>query len=202
MSHQPAWYTQKALDQWSASVIAAFPELSQTQAVGLATGSFGMVLARSCALSAVAFFLAKLLGRKYDTVRQRLREFYQEAAAKKGAHRRDRDVSACFAPLLRWVLRDWQGYQLAVALEAATLGSLFTVLCVSVVYRGCAIPVAWQIVPATAKGSWKEPWLALLFAVPRRGARGLDGRGAGRPGPVRQVAVRGHPPVELAPPVA
>jgi hypothetical protein len=30
-----------------------------------------------------------------------------------------------------------------------------------VVDRGCAIPVAWKSVPATAKGSWKEPWLAL-----------------------------------------
>jgi hypothetical protein len=128
----------------------------------LATWSFGMVLARSCALSAVAFFLAQLFARQYDTVRQRLREFYQEATAKKGTHRRELDVTACFGSLLRWVLRDWQGQQLAVALDASTLGSLFTVLCVRVVYRGCAIPVAWKIVPATAKGSWQEPWLALL----------------------------------------
>jgi hypothetical protein len=143
-------------------VSTAFPELSKPQAVGLATWSFGMILARSCARSAVAFFLAKLLGGKFLTVRQRLREFYQEATAKKGDHRRDLDVSACFGSLLRWVLRDWQGRQLAVALDASTLGSLFTVRCVSVVYRGCAIPVAWKIVPATSKGSWKEPWLALL----------------------------------------
>ena len=33
---------------------------------------------------------------------------------------------------------------------------------VSVVYRGCGIPVAWKIVSATAKGSWQPYWLELL----------------------------------------
>lgn len=162
MSRQKPFYTKKALDQWTDEVACAFPALSKTQAAGLATWSFGMVLARSCALTAVAFFLAKLLRHKYDALRQRLREFYQEADAKKGSKRQDLQVTSCFAPLLRWVLRDWQGRQLAVAVDASSLGSLFVVLCVSVVYRGCAIPVAWTILPATAKGSWKEPWLKLL----------------------------------------
>jgi hypothetical protein len=49
-----------------------------------------------------------------------------------------------------------------VAIDASTLGTLFTVLCISVVYRGGAIPIAWKIVPAVTKGSWQEPWLALL----------------------------------------
>ena len=33
---------------------------------------------------------------------------------------------------------------------------------ISVVYRGCGIPVAWKIVEATAKGSWKPHWLKLI----------------------------------------
>ena len=33
---------------------------------------------------------------------------------------------------------------------------------ISVVYRGCGIPVAGKIVEATAKGSWKPHWLKLL----------------------------------------
>src|SRR5260370_41954615 len=110
-----------------------------------------MVLARCCALTTVALFLAKLLGQKLNPVRQRLREFYQEADAKKGAPRQQLDVTACFGPLLRWLLRDWPSRQVAIAVDASTLGSLFVVLCVSVVYRGCAIPVAWKILPATAK---------------------------------------------------
>lgn len=162
MSRHQALYTRKALTQWTDEVGRAFPGLSQPQAAGLASWCFGMLLARSCALSAVAFFLAKLLRQQYDAARQRLREFYQEAEAKKGSKRRDLDVTACFAPLLRWVLRDWPGQQLAIALDASSLGALFVVLTVSVVYRGCAIPVAWKILPATAKGSWKAPWLHLL----------------------------------------
>src|SRR5439155_242616 len=38
----------------------------------------------------------------------------------------------------------------------------FGVLAVSVVYRGCAIPVAWVILPAGAKRAWRREWLRLL----------------------------------------
>jgi hypothetical protein len=41
----------------------------------------------------------------------------------------------------------------------------FTVLCISVVYRGCAIPVAWKIVKAEEKGSWKPHWMGLLTPI-------------------------------------
>jgi hypothetical protein len=143
----------KALRQWSDDLADAFPQRAQPQVLGRATWSFGMILARSCALTSVALFAAPFLGQKYHAVRQRLRAFYQEAAAKKGDQRRDLDVTTCFAPLRRWLLRDGDGRQLARALDASTLGALFTVLCLSVVYRGCAIPVAWTIVPATTKGS-------------------------------------------------
>jgi Transposase DDE domain len=166
MSRQRSWYSKKALNQWTAEVTAAFPELSKPQVTGLAWWSFGMVLAKSCALTAVVFFLAKLLAFKVRSLSQRLREFYQEAPAKsgskRGGKRQQLEVSTCFAPLLRWVLKGWPNRQLAVAVDASTLGELFTVLCISVVYRGSAIPVAWKIMPALAKGSWKEPWLALL----------------------------------------
>lgn len=162
MSRQVTLYSPKALRQWTDELADAFPQLSRPQVLGLATWSFGMILARCCALTTVALFLAQFLGHNYHAVRQRLREFYQEAAAKKGNHRRDLAVSTCFAPLLRWVLRDWDGRQLAIALDASSLGTLFVVLCVSVVYRGCAIPVAWALLPANAKGAWKRPWLKLL----------------------------------------
>jgi Transposase DDE domain len=162
MSRQAALYSPKALRQWSDELADAFPQLSQPQVFGLATWSFGMILARCCALTTVALFLAQCLGHHYHAVRQRLREFYQEAAAKKGNHRRDLDVTTCFASLLRWILRDWNSRELAVAVDASSLGALFVVLCVSVVYRGCAIPVAWAILPANTKGSWKRPWLKLL----------------------------------------
>jgi hypothetical protein len=43
---------------------------------------------------------------------------------------------------------------------------------VSVVYRGCAIPVAWTVLAATEKHAWRGEWLRMLrqvrVAVPRR----------------------------------
>jgi hypothetical protein len=36
------------------------------------------------------------------------------------------------------------------------------VLAVSVIYRGCAIPVAWVILPAGASHAWRRAWLRLL----------------------------------------
>jgi hypothetical protein len=63
---------------------------------------------------------------------------------------------------LQWVLRDWPATQLAVALDATSRGQHFVVLTISVLYRGSACPVAWKILPATARGPWKRHWLALL----------------------------------------
>jgi hypothetical protein len=71
-------------------------------------------------------------------------------------------VETCFAPLLGWVVRWWQGTQLALAIDATTVGQRFVVLAVSVVYRGCAIPVAWVVLPAGAKHAWRREWLRLL----------------------------------------
>jgi hypothetical protein len=131
-----------------------------------------MVLARSCALTAVSLFLAKGLERKPNTVRQQLREWCYEAKAKRGGPRQEVAVESCFAPLLGWVLSWWEGTQLALAVDATTLGQRFGVLVVSVVYRGCAIPVAWTVLPATEKHAWRGEWLGMLrqvrVVVPRR----------------------------------
>ncbi len=61
-----------------------------------------------------------------------------------------------------WADAGKPGQQLALALDASTLSDRFTVLCISVLYRGCAIPVAWAIVPAWGKGAWKPIWLDLF----------------------------------------
>jgi len=156
MSRLPQLYA------WLATLTSAFAHLSATQLRGLAWFSFGMILARSCSVTAVAAQLAGLLGQKFDTVKQRLREWYCEADAKAGTHRRQLDVRTCFAPLLEWIRRDWPSRQLALALDATALGRRFVTLDISVLYRGCAVPVAWKILPALAKHPWKEEWLGLL----------------------------------------
>jgi hypothetical protein len=136
--------------------------LSTPQATVLALWSFGMVLARSCALSAVSSRLAEGMQRHAQTVRQRLRAWYDDTQRKRGLKRQELRVETCFAPLLAWVISWWQGTQLALALDATTLGQRFVVLAVSVVYRGCAITVAWVILPAGAKHPWRREWLRLL----------------------------------------
>lgn len=123
-----------------------------------------MVIARSCGLTTVAALLAQLLCKKENTVRQQLREWYRDVPDKKGQDRQEIDVTTCFTPLLQWVLSWWPANErrLALAMDASTLGQLFVVLAISVVYRGCAIPIAWILLPAAMPGAWKEHWLALF----------------------------------------
>ncbi len=132
------------LSQWVATVSIHMPQLSQPVATVLGLWSFGMVMTKSCGLTTVAGFLADLLEQRENTVRQRLREWYRDAADKRGQKRRQLVVADSFVPLLRWVLSYWPSHEprLALAMDATTLAQLFTVLTISVVYRGCAIPVA------------------------------------------------------------
>jgi len=152
------------VSQWEREVSTALPVLTPAQARVLAAWSFGMMVTQSCGLTTVAVFLARLLGRTYAAQRQQLREWCYDAGDKRGHKRQEVEVAACFAPLLRWVLATWPRGEtrLALALDATTLGQRFTVLAISVVYRGCAIPVAWAVVPATTKGKWRPHWEALL----------------------------------------
>src|SRR5437870_7567850 len=151
--------------EWTTIIRTHLPYLTQPQATVLALWSLGMVLARSCALTAVSVFLATWLHRNEDAVRQQLREFCYEATAKRGTARQELVVEAGFVPLLAWVVDQWEGTQLALALDATTLGTRFTVLALSVVYRGCAIPVAWTVLAATAKHAWRREWFRMLPQV-------------------------------------
>jgi hypothetical protein len=172
--------------EWTMTIQAHMPHLSKPQATVLALWSLGMVLARSCALTAVSAFLAMWLGRNENTVRQQWREFCYEATAKRGTDRCALLVETCFVPLLAWVVSWWQGTPLALALDATTFGTRFVVLVISVLSRGCAIPVAWVVLPATEKHAWRRAWLRMLRqlrpAIPKGWTvivladRGLDAR--------------------------
>lgn len=152
------------LSQWHTTVSTHLPQLSRAHAYGLAVWSYGMVVAQSCGITSVTTLLAPLLGCQESALRQRLREWCYDAKDKRGPSRQAVDVAGCFAPLLRWVLAWWppDERQLVLAMDATTLGQRFTVLAISVVYRGCAIPVAWQIVVATRKGAWRPHWISLF----------------------------------------
>ena len=66
-------FCQAAFDQWRITIMSHLSPLSKPQATVLALWSFGMVLARSCALSAVSPWLARGMPRKEQTVRQQRR---------------------------------------------------------------------------------------------------------------------------------
>ena len=76
-------------------------------------------------------------------------------------------MEGCFMPLLRWILEKWQGTEqsLAFTLDATTPGERFTVLAISVIYRGCEIQVAWHVLQAREKEVWHPHWVQLLGLV-------------------------------------
>jgi Transposase DDE domain len=155
------------LSSWKQEVSTTFAHLSKAQVLGLVYWSVGIALTGSSGISQISALLAQILKQKEATVFQRLREWYLEAEQKAGDHRCDLDVTSCFGPLLGWIIRLWASNErrLALALDATTLGERWTVLAICVVIRGCAIPVAWKVVGAHAKGSWRPYWEALLDHV-------------------------------------
>src|SRR5881394_1339109 len=129
------------------------PNLSKAEAEALGLLSYGILLFNGCGLTRLSKGLAKLEQVPAGRLRQRLREFCYEAEAKRGKKRREVKVEACFADLLRAVLREWEGKkELALAMDAMTLGERFTVLSISVVYRGCGMTIAWKIIKAGQEG--------------------------------------------------
>jgi len=145
--------------------------LTKPQATVLALWSFGIATTRSCGRSTVATFLALLLQQPLANLEQRLYEWCLDATDKAGTKRTELDLSTCFVPLLRWIVRLWSCQQIALTLDATSLGDQFVVLAVCVVYRGCGIPVAWTILPAQKKRAWRREWLRMLRelrpAIPR-----------------------------------
>lgn len=166
-SHQKARNPVSSLDRlssWKQEVSTAFAHLSKAQVLGLVYWSVGIALTGSGGISQISALLAQILKEKEGTVFQRLREWYLEAEQKSGDHRRELNVSSCFGPLLDWIIRLWTSRErrIALALDATTLGDRWTVLAICVVLRGCAIPVAWKVIGAHAKGSWRPYWEGLL----------------------------------------
>ena len=102
-------------------------------------------------------------------------------------------------PLLRWVLAWWRSGRLALAVDPTLKGDQTPAIVLSVVYRSCAIPVAWRIHRATQRGSWMDPTVELLRelapAVPKEmTVIVLCDRGIASPKLWRQIRAQGwHP---------
>ncbi|WP_097650745.1 transposase [Candidatus Chloroploca asiatica] len=156
------------LSQWNDMVSTHLPHLTRPQTWGLTCWSMGIIVAQRAGLLMVAVVMAALLDRTVTATRGCLRDWYLDGkdkqGAKHGSKRRTLEVASCFAPLLRWVihLSPAGTHQIALAMDASTLGQRFTVLSIHVVIRGCAIPIAWKIVRATAQGAWRPHWETLF----------------------------------------
>jgi DDE family transposase len=155
------------LSQWETEVSTAFPHLSKPQIWGLVLWSAGIALSGCAGITQISALLAFVLCQGEQTVFQRLREWYLDAEQKSGKKRRELDVTTCFAPLLRWALRLWksENKQVALVIDATTLGKRWTILAISVVVRSCAIPVAWKVLPGEQEGSWRPYWEELLNSL-------------------------------------
>ena len=146
------------------------PHLSDAQIRGLADWTRGTITAGSGCQSAVVKALA-FMG-KAGSIRQRLRECLLDGADRARPSPNRIDARACFAPLTRWILSLWKSGDLALAIDPTTLSDKLTAIAVSAVYRGCAVPVAWVVIPGNKRGKWMEPTAELLEllspAIPTR----------------------------------
>lgn len=155
------------LSQWTTEVSTTFSHLSKPQLWGLVLWSAGIALSGVAGITQISALLAIVLQEPEQTVFERLREWYLDAGQKSGKKRREFEVSRCFAPLLGWVLRLWSSEkrQFPLVMDATSLGNRWTILVISVVLRGCAIPVAWKVLPAEQAGSWRPYWEELLTTL-------------------------------------
>ena len=163
---------QQELSEWIEIVSRKLPHLYSAEAKVLALYSLGAVLSQCCGISKISGLLSMLLEQSPNTLRQRLREFTYEGRDKRGKKRRSLAVEHSFGDLLKWILSWWASSEqrLALVLDATSFRNIFTVLTISVVYRGCAIPVAWKVLKSEQKGEWRPHWEGLInhlsLAVP------------------------------------
>ena len=142
---------------------------SQPPLTGLVRWVCGAILAGSAGQNAVASALSPW--GSWHRRRQYLREWLYDGSDRARPGPTELDVTLCFAPLLRWVLAWWRSGRLARAVDPTLQGDQTTAGVSSVLYRSCAIPVAWHSRRATQRGSGMDPTVALLQelapAVPR-----------------------------------
>ncbi len=110
--------------------------------------------------------------RHLHPLRRRQRELRYDAADRidSWGPGQELEVARCCAPLLQWVRRWWlptggrelDQEPLGLAVDPTSKQDELVALVISGVYRQQAIPVAWHIVGAQARGSWIDHFCRLL----------------------------------------
>src|SRR2546428_632832 len=161
-------FCQAGFDQWLTTIMQHLSSLSKPQATVLAMWSFGMVLARSCALTAVSQLLAAGMRHKEQTVRQQLRGWYAPWSFRRitrlgwhpflrintGGSFRPAGAT-CWRPLMTFVPRpgtSWRGVGLAFTRNQVA----------------CTLLARWE-------DGYKDPWLILTDLPPEASDAGWYG---------------------------
>ena len=76
------------------------------------------------------------------------------------------EVHALYAPLTQQALAEWGQHQLDLALDTTMLWNRYCIVRLSVISRGRALPVVWQVLEHGSSSVAYEAYVALLDAVP------------------------------------
>lgn len=134
-----------SLTHWETTVHTPLSAVLNRRVIrAIAWYSFAMVVVQSAGITSVSTVLADLELGTESCLRQRMHELCYDGTDKRGIRRTTLDVTTCFPALVRWILAWWvpDDRRLVLVMDATTLRQTVTVLTVSIVYRGCALPVA------------------------------------------------------------
>ena len=105
------------------------------------------------------------------------------------------DVHKLYGPLIQQALGSWGRHTLYLALDTSMLWEQYCVMRISVIYRGRAIPLVWQVIEHASSSVAYETYRALLDTGGHLAAAQLRGRVSGRSGFCRYGA---HGPRDAA----
>src|SRR5262245_51812166 len=76
------------------------------------------------------------------------------------------EVAPLYGPLIEQALREWGSHTLYLALDTSMLWNQYCLIRLSVVYRGRAVPVVWEVIEHGSSSVTHAAYAALLDAVP------------------------------------
>jgi hypothetical protein len=76
------------------------------------------------------------------------------------------EVTPLYGPLIQQALHAWGPHTLYLALDTSMLWNQYCLIRLSVVYRGRAVPVVWEVIEHGSSSVTHEAYAALLDAVP------------------------------------
>ena len=76
------------------------------------------------------------------------------------------EVAPQYGPLIQQALQDWGTHTLYLALDTSMLWNQYCLIRLSVVYRGRAVPVVWEVMEHGSSSVTHAAYAALLDAVP------------------------------------